>query len=437
MNDNRRTLETRQLEQLRALVAELVPDNRFWTPRLRRAGLEDGVESLEQFSRALPPVRKHELVDDQKLHAPWGSNLTYPLDRYVRFHQTSGTTGRPLRWLDTAESWQATLDTWCRVFEIAEVGSADRIFFPFSFGPFLGFWTAFDAVQRLGTMAIPGGGMNSRARLEVLLSSQATAMCCTPTYALRLAEVATEEGIDLAASRVRALFVAGEPGGSVPAVRERLSRAWNGATVFDQHGMTEVGPVSYPNADFPELLHLDEESFYAEVVDPESSEPLPVGEEGELLLTTLRRTGSPLLRYRTGDLVRFSSRTAEETGQPHRALDGGILARVDDMVVVRGVNLYPSAIDRVVRGHEDVVEYRVVLDRRGAMVEAVLEVEVADHDGAESLSRRLEESLRTAFQLRIPVRRVAADHLPRFELKAKRWVEKSEALAGTIAERRT
>lgn len=425
MSTIRQTLEARQLDQLRALVSELVPNNPFYAPRLVAAGLAEGVESLEHFSRSLSPTRKGELVDDQRLHAPWGSNLTYPISHYVRFHQTSGTTGRPLRWLDTAESWQAILDTWCRVLGVAGIGADDRVFFPFSFGPFLGFWTAFEAAQQLGAMVIPGGGMNSRARLEALLAAEATAMCCTPTYALRLAEVAAEEGIDLAGCRLRALFVAGEPGGSVPAVRRRLSRAWCGAAVFDHHGMTEVGPVSYPNPRFPELLHLDEEAFYAEVVDPDTDQPVALGEEGELLLTTLRRRGSPLLRYRTGDLVRLSSRSPEKTGQPHRALEGGILARVDDMVVVRGVNLYPQAIDRIVRGFEEVAEYRVTLDRRKAMVEVSLELEAPglEGEGSAALARRVEEALRTVFQLRIPVRRAETGSLPRFELKARRWVE--------------
>ena len=418
---------TRQLEALRGLVGELVAGNRFYGPRLEAAGLADGVDSLEQFTTALPPTHKQELVDDQARHPPFGTNLTYSLAHYVRYHQTSGTTGRPLRWLDTRDSWQVLLETWGRVFAAAGIGADDRVFFPFSFGPFLGFWTAFDAAQQLGALAIPGGGMNSKARLEVLLAAEATAVCCTPTYALRLAEVAVEEGIDLGPSQVRAVLVAGEPGGSVPAVRDRIARSWPGATVFDHHGMTEVGPVSYPNPRWPELLHIDESSFLAEVVDPESGKAVAAGEEGELLLTTLRRTGSPLLRYRTGDLVRWSPRTPAETGFEHRALDGGILARVDDMVVVRGVNLYPSAVDRVVRGLPEVAEYRVTLDRRSSMAEVSLEIEPSPIAGVsdDDLARRLQEALRTSFQLRVPVRTVAPGTLPRFELKAKRWVAKA------------
>ena len=436
-------LRDRQLRQLRHLVGELLGRNPFWTARLEAAGLGgDPERALPDLAalRRLPPITKDEVVEDQRRHPPWGSNRTYSQDRYTRFHQTSGTTGTPLRWLDTDQSWSWMLDAWEEVFRTAGVGRDDRVFFPFSFGPFLGFWTAFDAAARLGCLVIPGGGLPSAARLRVMLDAEATVVCCTPTYGLRLAEVAADEGLELGGAegpRVRALIVAGEPGGSVPATRERLSRAWGGTRVFDHHGMTEVGPVSCPNEAHPDVLHVLEESYLAEVLDPESLDsgepqddggygrPVVPGEVGELVLTTLGRLGSPLLRYRTGDRVRPSARSAEELGRPELALEGGILARGDDMVVVRGVNLYPSAVEQVLRSQPGVAEFRVELTERQAMAEARVLVEPSPEvSDAETLARDLEGALRLAFQLRLPVQPVPPGTLPRFEMKAQRWVRR-------------
>src|SRR6185436_6792681 len=186
--------------------------------------------------RRLPVTTKAELVADQEQHAPWGSALSEPIERYTRFTQTSSTTGHPLRWLDTNDSWQWMLECWKAVYRAAHVGAGDRIFFAFSFGPFLGFWTAFDAAYLIGAHAIPAGGMSSQQRLAMIAAVAPTVVCCTPTYALRLAEVDSEVASGrppLAESAVRAVIVAGEPGGNIPSTRARIEQAW-GARVFDQ-----------------------------------------------------------------------------------------------------------------------------------------------------------------------------------------------------------
>ncbi|MCH9651555.1 MAG: AMP-binding protein [Deltaproteobacteria bacterium] len=421
-NSPRGNLALHQLAQLRKLLGALLDSNPFYGPRLRKAGLEGELSSLDEFTGSLPLTCKEELVEDQSNDPPYGTNLTYPLEAYSRFHQTSGTSGSPLRWLDTPDSWRWMLQGWRKVFEVAAVGPEDRVLFPFSFGPFLGFWTAFDAAEDLGCLALPGGSLSSQARLRLLEENQATVVCCTPTYALRLAEVAAQVGFDLATSSVTRLIVAGEPGGSVPAVRRRISQRWGGAKVLDHHGMTEVGPVSFPNAAHPDILHIFESSYLAEILDPTTLQPVTPGEVGELVLTTLGRLGSPLLRYRTGDLVQQSLRPAEELGHPELALQGGLLARADDMVVVRGVNLYPSAVERVVRGFEEVAEYRVELSTEASLAEVRLLVEPAPGVSGAKLSQQLATALRNSFQLRIPVSPVATGSLPRFELKAQRWV---------------
>ena len=397
------------LAKLRTLLAAIVPANRFQTPRLADAGVTPDIASLEEFSARCPFTTKAELVADQAAHPPFGSNLTFPLERYTRFCQTSGTTARPLAILDTAESWDWMLENWARIYRAGGLRAGDRIYFAFSFGPFLGFWTAFEAAARCGFLCIPGGGLGSAARLRALIEHGADVLCCTPTYALHLAEVSAREGIDLAASKVRKIIVAGEPGGSVPGVRERIAAAWNGAEVLDHFGMTEVGPVAFQNDGEEGVLHVIEDSYFVEIVSPQTGAAVPAGETGELVLTTLGRDACPLLRYRTGDLVQ------RIPDAPGFALAGGIIGRADDMVVVRGVNIYPSAVDAVVRAIPEIAEYRATVTQHDALAEIALEIECAN-DAAAPL---LESALASAFSLRIPVRRV--DSLPRFELKAKRW----------------
>jgi phenylacetate-CoA ligase len=396
-----------QLEKLRALIAEIARANPFCGPRL--AGIAAPLASLEEFSARVPFTTKADLVADQAAHPPFGSNRTFPIECYTRFCQTSGTTSSPLVILDTAESWDWMLENWARIYRAAELRAGDCVYFAFSFGPFLGFWTAFEAAARCGFLCIPGGGLGSEARRRAIAEFGASVLCCTPTYALHLA------GSGSGISSIRKIIVAGEPGGSVPEVRARISAAWNGAEVLDHYGMTEVGPVAFQNSGEEGVLRVIEESYFAEIVNPQSGAPVPVGEIGELVLTTLGRTACPLLRYRTGDLVR---RIAGATGF---ALAGGILGRADDMVVVRGVNIYPSAVDAIVRSLPAIVEYRVHISTRGALAEMAIDIECAD-DTAPS---QLEAALASAFSLRVPVRRVEA--LPRFELKARRWVRAAPA----------
>jgi phenylacetate-CoA ligase len=420
-------IEQVQLRKLRALLEAIFPANPFYARKLAAGGAALAPASLEDYKRLIPITTRHELVRDRLANPPYGTNLTFPLEAYVRCHQTSGTTTVPIRWLDTAESWDHIVGNWLQILDAAGVTRRDRFFFAFSFGPFLGFWSALEAVQRLGCFCFPGGSMSSRGRLQAILDNGITAVCCTPTYAQHLGEVARLERGDLTRSRLRLLIVAGEGGGSIPATRARIERLWPGATVFDHHGMTEVGPVTYQCPARPGALHVLESAYLPEVINPESGKPVPAGETGELVLTTLDRVGSPLLRYRTGDLVKPRRRSVCVCGRHELALDGGILGRSDDMVVVRGVNVYPSLVEELVRAHPEVAEYRVQLDCRNAMPELSLEVEAAaDSPGVATLPRRLEQSFQTALNLRVPVVLVPAGSLPRFEMKAQRWVRVTE-----------
>ena len=414
----------RQAERLGALLAAIHGRNPFYTHKLTEAGLDPGAMTLPDDLTQLPFTTKAELIADQEAAPPWGTALTEPLERYTRYNQTSSTTGRPLRWLDTTESWQWMLECWKAVYRAAHVDARDRIVFPFSFGPFLGFWTAFEAGTQLGAHCVPAGGMSSEVRLGLIDVVRPTVVCCTPTYALRLLEVSRqrpETGAPLSNSSVRVLIVAGEPGGSIAATREQIEAGW-GARVIDHHGMTEVGPVSFECWESPGFVHLNECEFICEVVDPDSGRPIPAGTQGELVITTLGRTASPLIRYRTGDLV-----VADEgpcpCGRTLVRLDGGVRARIDDMVCVSGVNVYPTAIEAVLRSMGEVVEYRATIGRKGALRTLAVEVELSESTSDSSRAcETIAGRLRQALGLTIPVSAVAPGTLPRFEMKARRCV---------------
>jgi phenylacetate-CoA ligase len=421
---SRKELEEHQVSRLRELLRTARESNPFYQQKLQ--ALAGEIESVLDFTRRIPFTTKKELVDDQTAFPPFGTNLAFPVERYTRFHQTSGTTSTPLRWLDTPESWQWMIETWKEIYRAAGVEAGDRVYFAFSFGPFIGFWLAFDAAQSLGCLCIPGGGLSSQGRLRAILDNGATIVCCTPSYAMRLAESAEEEGIDLGRSKVRSIIVAGEPGGSIAATRGRLEKLWPGARLFDHHGMTETGPVSHQCPVNPGALHIIERAYLPEVVAGDGSAAGP-GECGELVLTTLGRTGSPLLRYRTGDWVRRAARGADEPcacGRFDLTLDGGILGRVDEMTIVRGVNLYPSAVAEVIGGFGEVAEYRVKVDRSKALAEILVQIEPGpDCNDAAELVERVSGRLHGVFNLRVPVEAVSAGSLPRAEMKARRWVE--------------
>jgi phenylacetate-CoA ligase len=426
---DRSAIASAQLEQLRRLLAALVPANSFYTKKYSRTGITPAVTSLEEFPEKFPFTTKTEIVEDQRAHPPYGTNLTFELERYTRLHATSGTTAAPLRWLDTPESWNWMVESWTDVFRAAGVAAADRVLFAFSFGPFIGFWLAYEAAQRIGCLSIPGGGLNSAARLRILIDNGVTVLCCTPTYAARLAEVAAEEKTDLRAAKVKTIIVAGEPGGSIPATRQRLAQLWNGARIFDHHGMTEVGPVSHECPKCPGVLHVIEPACFAEVIDPQSGTPAGPGQSGELVLTTLGRIGSPLLRYRTGDLVKRRTQnpergTACECGRHTLVLEGGILGRTDDMVIVRGVNVYPAAVEDIIRSCGDVAEFQVTLNNARSLTELHVQIEPTPGCADSSaLAKRVEKAFQDSLALRVPVTTVTRGTLPRFEMKAKRWVK--------------
>jgi phenylacetate-CoA ligase len=415
-------LTSHQGRRLAELLAAIHGRNSFYTRKLDEADIDLRRLQFPEDLRSLPLTTKAELQADQDANPPWGTALTEPLVRYTRYCQTSSSTGRPLRWIDTNESWQWLLDCWKAVFRGAHVVPGDRVFFPFSFGPFLGFWAGFEAGPQLGLHCVPGGGMSTQIRLSMIEAIQATVVCCTPTYALRLAEInELEHRAPLAKGSVRMLIVAGEPGGNIPATRERIERSW-GARVIDHHGMTEVGPISFECWESPGGLHVNEGEFIAEVLDPVTGEDVADGQMGELVVTNLGRTASPVIRYRTRDLVVRRSEPCR-CGRNWARFEGGILARADDMVNIRGVNVYPVGIEAVLRKLPEVVEFRSIVSRPGAMRSLSVEIEPAPGvDDHAALASKVSYQLREAIGLSVSVHIVDRGSLPRFEMKAGRFV---------------
>jgi len=411
---DRSRIEAHQLERLRVGLGRILPDNRFYRRKLLQESEIISIERLADLAR-LPFTSKRELVSDQEEHPLFGANLTYPLSEYVRFHQTSGTAGRPLKVLDTQESWDWWAECWTSVYRAAGVNRDDVVFLAFGFGPFIGFWSAYEGAKRLGALTVPGGSMDSLQRLRAMQEIGATVLVCTPSYALRLAEVAQEHGIDLRELSVRVTIHAGEPGASIPATRERIEQAW-GARTYDHAGMTEMGAYGFACSE-QQGIHVNEGEFIAEILDPATNQPVREGQVGELILTNLGRWGCPALRYRTGDLVRHGGYNCA-CGRSFLMLPGGVLGRADDMLIVRGVNVYPSALANILHRFPEVTEYRVIVTKNGPLDEIALQVECPA-----ALIATIQEEMRVALNLRVPIEPVELGTLPRFELKAKRVVD--------------
>ena len=425
--------------RLAEMLDAIVGRNAFWTDRLAREGFDAQCLAREPIDspatlRRLPLTSKADLVADATSHPPYGSNLTYPLAEYVRFHQTSGTTGQPQPWLDTAASWDWFCDCWREIFLLVGVDPSDVVALPFSFGPFIGFWAAHDGAVRYGCLSLTLGGLSTEQRLREIVRHNATVVCCTPTYGLRMAEVAAEIGIDLADSSVAQLIVAGEPGGNIPAVRESLETAF-GARVHDHWGMSDVGSLGIETARDPGTLQLLDGDIstqlldgdlspqcIAEVIDPQTGQPTADGSLGELVITNLGRWGMPVIRYRTGDLVRPIGRDAK-TGRLR--LEGGVCGRADDMLVIRGNNVFPSSVEAIVREQPTVAEFRLIVQTRKAMPHLRLEIEPAASataDQTDAAVAAIETACIDRLHFRAEVAAVLPGTLPRYELKARRVV---------------
>ena len=415
----RKALETLQIEKLCSMLEQIYGRNRFYTDKFNAAGIHpDSIQTLDDLKR-LPLTSKSELVQAQSDALPFGSNTTFKESAYSRFHQTSGTTGTPLRVLDTPESWDWWGRCWGHVLAGAGLTENDRMFVPFSFGPFIGFWAAVEGAQKINALMIPGGGRDSLQRLHLMKELGATAMCCTPTYALRLAEVAQESSFDLSEIPLRTLIHAGEPGANVPATKVRIESVWN-AKCYDHAGASEIGAHSFECEVQPNGTHVTESEFIVEVLNPETLEPVPAGEQGELIITNLGRIGYPVIRYRSGDLVVLNQQKCT-CGRSFARFEGGVIGRADDMVVVRGVNIFPSAVENLVRQCESVEEFRITVTTDREMGNLAIELELSKNANPESARKTVDQAIQNELSLRPEITLVPSGSLPRFEMKAKRF----------------
>ncbi len=403
----------------------------FHRRRWEAAGFRpDQFRSLDDLRR-IPPMTRAEWMEAQAEKPPYGDLPAADPAVAIRLHTTSGTTGRmPLRALDGMRDWEWIAEMWCHGFHAFGVRPSDTVFFAFSYASFIGFWGAHYACEKLGALVIPSGSLPTDTRVKLIVENGATTVCATPTYVLRLAQVARELGIDLRKEgKVDKIILSGEPSGSVPAVRRKIEETW-GAPCGDSAGMTEIGTIMmFECRHRPGGMHILEDHFIEEVLDPESGEPVGHGERGERVVTSFGRGILPLVRYRTRDLVCRVPASSCTCGRTFDIYQGGILGRVDDMHKIRGTNVYPRAVEAIVREHALVEEFQIVLWREKDRDEITVrcELQKGSEDHWPSIKKALDHDLAQAHEnLRFELELADAGSLPRFELKAKRLVDKRE-----------
>jgi len=354
-------------------------------------------------------------------HPPYGTNLATSPEHFVRQHQTSGTTGTPLKVWETRESWDWMTRLWLRQFRALDVTPKDTVFMAFNFGQGLGLWNALDAGMESGALTITGGGLSSLQRVESIVQNRATILICTPSYALRLAETAQANGIDVRNSAVRTIVTAGEPGASIPGTRARIEESFR-ARLYDSPGATEVGHIGM--ACRSQSVHVVESEFYVEMLNPLTLNPAGPGDAGEIVITNFGRPFAPVIRYRTRDIAKASYERCP-CGRTLMRFDGGILGRSDDMFVVRGVNVFPSAIEAIIRESSDIIEYAVEVFEDRGMFALRLRIEVRPAaDTGDRLTRQLQDAFHRRLFLKTDIEVVPAGTLPRFDGKAKRVTRK-------------
>ncbi|MFQ5844909.1 MAG: phenylacetate--CoA ligase family protein [Planctomycetota bacterium] len=421
----REDLDRLKLLKLRAHCRWAVERGPFFRRKYERAGFAPGgLETLDDLRR-IPLMTRAEWMECQAEKPLFGDLIANPEESAIRYHLTSGTSGRqPLRVLDGVKDWEWITEAWCYGFWGFGVRPRDTVFFAFSYGSFIGFWGASYCCEKIGALVLPSGNMNTENRVRQIDEMGVTTVCATPTYALRMAQEARELGIDLPGGKVDKLIVSGEPAGSIPAVKKMLEEQW-GAVCGDTAGMTEIGTIMiFECRRQPGGTHIIEDHFIEEVLDPETLEPLPYGEQGERVVTSFGRGFIPLIRYRTGDLVKKVPHTACDCGRTWDLYEGGILGRVDDMKLIRGTNVYPRAVEAIVREYDPIDEFQIVVWRKDDVQDEItVKVEVKpDHDAqGDRLLKELGDDLARHHEgLRFNVERAEHGSLPRFELKAKR-----------------
>ena len=425
----REELRALQLHKLRRMCEWAYTTTPFHRRKFDAAGFKpDQLRTLDDIRR-IPFMTREEWMGSLMEKPMFGDLLATDPVNAIRYHLTSGTSGRtPIRVLDSTKDWDWIAEMWCYGLWGFGIRPEDTVYFAFGYGSFIGFWGAHYACEKMGALVIPGGAQTTEARIKQIIEMGATTVCSTPTYALHLWQKAREMGIDLAREgKVNKLICSGEPAGSIPAVKQQLEEAW-GAKCGDTAGMTELGTIMiFECSHQPGGTHIIEDHFIEEVLNPSSGEPVGYGELGERVVTSFGRGFIPVLRYRTRDMVMKVPASTCSCGRTWDLYDGGIRGRWDDMKLIRGTNVYPRAVEAIVREYPAIDEFQIYISRRDDMQDEItIKVEIKPGHESEwpDLKVKLAKDLAEAHEgLRFSIERMDYGVLPHFELKAKRLVD--------------
>ncbi len=427
------TIETLPPEKLHQLqfrkfqqVLRFAYDNSpFYNRFYREAGLEPGDIKTWDDIKKVPKTDKAMLRAIQgKDPYPYGEILAVPLDEVTEFRQTSGTTGQPVYHPETWQDWEWSTESWCYALWAQGYRRRERVFMPFGYSIFIAFWAGHYAAEKIGCEVIPGGVLDTEARVLKIQELRATALMATPTYILGMADTARKMGIDPVKDlAIRRITAAGEPGACVPATKKRMEEAW-GAKVYDQAGATEMGHWGF-ECEAQAGLHLLDAFHLIEIEDVQTGETVTEpGHPGSMIITTFDRLAHPCIRFDSKDVVELNPRGQCECGRTFRLLNGGVVGRADDITKVKGVLLAPTAIEEVCRSIPQLGdEYEVTVTKRGDIDDISLKVEIlAEYkNDLKAIEERLVYQLRLKTNLRYNISFHDAGTLPRYALKSRRF----------------
>lgn len=422
---SRDRIEEFQLDALKSQLARVEAKSAYYRKSFEQADFTArDFKSFEDLRR-LPITRKADYVAGLQADPPFGTMRAVELNEAVRVHFSSGTTGRPSPVLWSKRDIERWADLYARYLYAQGLRAGDVFQCMFNYSWFVGGLGATLAAQHIGALVIPGGSVDTKRQIETIKEYGTKCVIGTPSFMAHVAEAAEEMGFDLPGSTVSMVCVGGEPGASIPGTRERLERMW-GAKMFDCYGALECQPIGWDTA-LQLGPQIAEDFIYVEILDPDTLEPVEDGQRGVLVLTHLDKEACPLVRWWTGDVV-VRDRTPTPDGRTHARLIGGVLGRADDMLIVRGVNLFPSAVEDIVRAFPGTTnEYVLVIDdsvkdpKSGFLTGVKLRVERTD-DAPEDLGEKLSYRLRERLQVRFVVEVLPAGSLPRTVHKAKRVI---------------
>jgi phenylacetate-CoA ligase len=422
----REKLQRLQLKKLQNVFKWAYEHSKFYHKVYSEAGIEPGDIRTFDDIRKVPKVEKSMMRAIQgKDPYPYGDMLCVPLGEVTEYHQTSGTTGQPVYQADTWQDWEWHADAWAYVLYAQGYRASDRVFLPFGYNIFIAFWGAHYGAEKLGCEVIPGGVLNTEARILRMQELRATAMMATPTYVLGMADVARRKlGIDPARDlQIRKITVAGEPGGSIPTTKKRMEEAW-GAKVYDHIGATEIGDWGY-ECIYQSGLHVNEALFLVEIEDLDTGKLITEpGRRGKMVITAFDRMAQPCIRFDSKDIIEWSPIDKCECGRTFRLLRGGVMGRADDITKVKGVLLAPTSIEEVVRSIPQLGdEYEVLVTKKGDLDDITLKVELmAGQEGnVDAIRNKLVDQLRVKTGLRYTLEFHEYGTLPRYDVKAKRF----------------